>query len=124
MLMFYSDLFEFFQAAARVFQTEKEVGFGINLSQPIVANQVSKLKRTPEVIGNLLWRPFDVRFQSIRNRLAFHQALVKEELHWATMGQLRSTMQGVAERVESHGEDIRLAKLAHRVWKSSSNSIK
>jgi hypothetical protein len=31
-----------------------------------------ELRKTPVVIGQLLWRPFDARFESFQKQLAFH----------------------------------------------------
>ncbi|MCJ1380803.1 hypothetical protein MMC17_003912 [Xylographa soralifera] len=60
---FYEDLFEFFQAVTRLF-TRKS----------------GKLKRTPVVIGQLLWQPFGVRFKKFLEQLGFHQRVLRLEL--------------------------------------------
>jgi len=38
------------------------------------------LKRTPVVIGQLLWKPFNVRFNNILDRLQLHQDALSDEL--------------------------------------------
>lgn len=109
MVMFYSDLFAFFQAVAGVFSDKRGSKFPLVLETAnlMVTDDFAELRRTPFVIGDLLWKPFDVRFQSILGRLQFHQSLLKEELQWATMGSLKSTMRAEAQRGEATREDIR-----------------
>jgi len=38
------------------------------------------LKRTPIVIGQLLWKPFNIRFDNILDRLQLHQDTLSDEL--------------------------------------------
>lgn len=38
------------------------------------------LKRTPIVIGQLLWKPFNVRYNNILDRLQLHQDALSDEL--------------------------------------------
>jgi hypothetical protein len=53
---------------------------------------LSELKRTPVVVGDLLWRPFENRFQDILERMSFHQMVLKDELNLASMKALQSTL--------------------------------
>jgi hypothetical protein len=50
------------------------------------------LKRTPVVITELLWKPFDVRFRDVMERMKFHQKVVKAELEVAAYGKLDVSM--------------------------------
>lgn len=38
------------------------------------------LKRTPIAIGRLLWKPFNVRYNNIQDRLQLHQDALGDEL--------------------------------------------
>jgi len=44
-----------------------------------------------------MWKPFDARFQITLAGIKLHAAVVREELQFATMGQLRSAFQQDAE---------------------------
>ncbi|KAF2103276.1 hypothetical protein NA57DRAFT_72251 [Rhizodiscina lignyota] len=59
----YVDLFHFMQGIIAIF-TKKDGG----------------AKRTPAILANLCWRPFDARFGDILERLKFHQSVVRDEL--------------------------------------------
>ncbi|KAI0451042.1 hypothetical protein F5B21DRAFT_507573 [Xylaria acuta] len=59
----YVDLFQFFEAVARVF-----------------SNKYGKIKRTPLVVADLMWKPFDLRFQTVLESINFHQKIVQKEL--------------------------------------------
>ncbi|KAH7391025.1 hypothetical protein DE146DRAFT_634868 [Phaeosphaeria sp. MPI-PUGE-AT-0046c] len=80
---FYVDIFEFFQAIARVF------------SRPD-----GRLKRSPVVIAELFWRPFDVRFQDLLDRMTFHQEVLDDELKLAGMKDLRSMLKAQVRSVD------------------------
>ncbi|ORY10382.1 hypothetical protein BCR34DRAFT_566803 [Clohesyomyces aquaticus] len=60
---FYLDLFEIFQSIARVFTSKS-----------------GKLKKTPVVISQLIWQPFDVRYANLLQRLDRHNEILKLEL--------------------------------------------
>ncbi|KAF2181881.1 hypothetical protein K469DRAFT_752715 [Zopfia rhizophila CBS 207.26] len=90
LVRFYVDMLEFFQAIARVF------------SRPN-----GKLKRSPIVIADLLWQPFDIRFQDLLERMAFHQGVLKDELQWAGMENLRSIFEAGAKRADDARFDAR-----------------
>lgn len=47
-----------------------------NLSRPYILG----IKKTPIVIAELLWKPFDVRFQGLLEKFTFHRDVVKDEL--------------------------------------------
>lgn len=57
-----------------------------------------ELKRTPLVVTSLMWKPFDVRFQDILEKIKLDQKIVKEELQFASMGGLKTAMQNAAAR--------------------------
>jgi hypothetical protein len=44
-------------------------------------------KSAPIVIASLMWKPFDLRFQSVLAKLKFQQKFLQEELKFATLGQ-------------------------------------
>ncbi|KAL1850418.1 hypothetical protein Daus18300_012952 [Diaporthe australafricana] len=87
----YCHLFEFYGAVARIF-----------------SKKCGKLRRTPFVVTSLMWQPFDTRFQNILEKIKFDQNVVKEELQYASMGDLRAVMQGAAEK----GRQETLARLS------------
>ncbi|OAL52436.1 hypothetical protein IQ07DRAFT_598053 [Pyrenochaeta sp. DS3sAY3a] len=64
---FYLDLFELFKAVARVF-TKKDTG---------------RLKKTRAVVANVLWKPFDVRFANVLQRLDKHRDMLELEIEIA-----------------------------------------
>ncbi|KAF2200065.1 hypothetical protein GQ43DRAFT_90178 [Delitschia confertaspora ATCC 74209] len=90
LVRFYVDMLEFFQAVARVF------------SRPN-----GKLKRSPTVIADLLWRPFDLRFEDILERMKFHQGVLRDELNWAGMEKLRLMFEKEAKRAEDKRAEAR-----------------
>jgi len=47
--------------------------------------KVAELQRSPLVIGSLMWKPFDTRFQHIIDRLTFYQQLLKDEINLANL---------------------------------------
>ena len=58
-----------------------EMAVGANcLSCGLYADIPLELKRTPIVIGQLLWQPFDVRFKNFLDRLGFHRKVLHMEL--------------------------------------------
>ncbi|KAH7155898.1 hypothetical protein EDB81DRAFT_376066 [Dactylonectria macrodidyma] len=59
----YVDMLEIFQAAVRVFTRSS-----------------GKLKRTPVVLGSLLWQPFDVKFQELLEKMEVHKHNITEEV--------------------------------------------
>lgn len=54
------------------------------------------LKRTSVVVASIMWQPFNARFQNILDKIKLDQKIVKEELQFASMGALRTTMQAAA----------------------------
>jgi hypothetical protein len=63
-------------------------------------NDFTELKRTPLVVGELLWKPFDIRFQDILERLKFHQSVLRDELKWAKLGNIQSTFEAEAQKAD------------------------
>lgn len=55
-----------------------------------------ELKRTPLVVTSLMWKPFDVRFQDILEKIKLDQKIVQDELQFASMGGLKTAMQNAA----------------------------
>jgi hypothetical protein len=44
------------------------------------ADDVLELKRTPMVLGSLLWQPFDVRFKELLEKMQVHNHNISEEI--------------------------------------------
>ncbi|CAH0050260.1 unnamed protein product [Clonostachys solani] len=59
----YVDMLEIFQAAVKVF-----------------AKSSGKIKRTPVVLGTLLWKPFDIRFNSLIQKMNVHKENIDAEV--------------------------------------------
>ncbi|CAI6335391.1 unnamed protein product [Periconia digitata] len=114
LMRFYVDILDFFQAVGGVF-----------------TKPCGKLKRTPVVIAELMWCPFETRFQDILERMNHHQSVLKDELQLAFMQTMQHKMdseQKEAERARlesdlerKRAEDARLE--AHRNIKLT-NDIK
>lgn len=45
-----------------------------------------------------MWQPFDARFQNLLEKIKLDQKIVQEELQFASMGNLKTTMQNAAVR--------------------------
>jgi hypothetical protein len=56
-----------------------------------------ELRRTPIVIGQLLWRPFDVRFENFLGRLKFHRQVLQDEQNIIHLKTLVSSIELQAE---------------------------
>jgi hypothetical protein len=76
------------------------------------------------VIADLLWRPFDVRFQEMLERMAFHQKALEDELKLAGMEDLRSTLRAQADRADDARAEVRRnAKLSEEADKKLSEEM-
>ncbi|KAI1320331.1 hypothetical protein F5Y16DRAFT_405634 [Xylariaceae sp. FL0255] len=80
----YVTLFEFFEAVSRVF-----------------SNKHGKVKRTPQVVADLLWKPFDMRFQVILKKIDFHRGIVKEEFQTAHQEAISMELKAMAQTTET-----------------------
>jgi hypothetical protein len=49
------------------------------------------------VLADLMWKPFDLRFQNVVEKTNLHQAIVKEELEFAAMGKIQDETEGLKE---------------------------
>ncbi|KAI0442752.1 hypothetical protein F4803DRAFT_550773 [Xylaria telfairii] len=101
---FYKDLFEFFACVARVF-----------------TKKTGKIKRTPVVVADLMWKPFDVRFQNFLEKIDFHQEVIRETLAFSMQ---RSHTKETLEHSEStfrwqQKHDMIVEKLEERYNKDS-----
>jgi hypothetical protein len=57
------------------------------------------LKKTPFVIGDLMWKPFDSRFSDILHRLENHRKALYEEVHlWHFNASARARARAAADR--------------------------
>ncbi|KAH6679199.1 hypothetical protein B0J14DRAFT_649592 [Halenospora varia] len=83
----YLDVFEFFRAIARLF-TQKD----------------GSLKRTPVVISQLLWRPFDARFTNFSKRLTFHDEVLQNEISTFSIQTQVSTAENLKAQTEQYYE--------------------
>ncbi|KAJ8125434.1 hypothetical protein O1611_g8207 [Lasiodiplodia mahajangana] len=94
----YVDLFQFFEAVARVFSSKD-----------------GRIKRTPQVVADLMWKPFDHRFQIVLERIDFHQKIVQKELEAYSQSSIHlelkkmalDTNQTMAELKKQFGERLR-----------------
>jgi hypothetical protein len=76
---FYVDLFEFFRTVARVFTRKTGSKYNpIKNDHQLIYS--TALRKTPVVIGTLLWQPFDVRFSNFLKRLDFHREVLRIEV--------------------------------------------
>lgn len=51
------------------------------------------LKRTPVVIGDLLWKPFDVRFKEILEQMEYHKKTLMKEVNSSALVKIQSLLQ-------------------------------
>ncbi|KAH8589262.1 hypothetical protein B0O99DRAFT_725637 [Bisporella sp. PMI_857] len=72
----YVDMLEIFQAAVKVFTR----------ASGSLANTSEELKRTPLVLGSLLWQPLDVKYNELLDKMAIHKHNISEEV---TSGSLK-----------------------------------
>ncbi|KAH8675241.1 hypothetical protein BX600DRAFT_431834 [Xylariales sp. PMI_506] len=88
----YVSIFEIFEVAARIFTTRK--------SEP---------RRAPSVYGRLMWKPFDLRFKAIREKIEYHQVIIKEEFDFLMMDDIRSKLEEeeLKRRVARHEARMR-----------------
>ena len=100
---FYVDLFEFFKAVSLVFSQK---GGSKSPREPRIVHELMielEIKRTPIVIGQLLWQPFDTKFEIFLKRLEFHGEVLAQEINTI---QLKS----IASSSEAQGQERRLAQ--------------
>ncbi|RYP78188.1 hypothetical protein DL771_000665 [Monosporascus sp. 5C6A] len=81
----YISLFEVFQDVARVF------------SRPD-----GRVRKPPFVIVDLMWKPLDLRFHNVLEKISFYQSIVKEELDFAAMERLQEEIGELREVQEEH----------------------
>jgi hypothetical protein len=108
----------------KCFLGRAEVSFHLS-SCPIFAHSFAhtELKRTPVVIAELLWRPFESRFQDIIERMKFHQAILKDELDLAVKKSLLSKLDAEMKRAEeARLQAERHAKLSEEIKETLSDS--
>jgi len=48
---------------------------------------MAALRRTPAVIGQLFWHPFDVRFKNIEERFEFHRQNLRDKIGVLSLNQ-------------------------------------
>lgn len=75
----YTDIFQFFQGVARIFSSAdgSKTSLGEDFCRLLI---FLELKRTPVVVGNLMWKPFDVRFHDLLEDMDHHREVVKLQL--------------------------------------------
>ncbi|KAK3386581.1 hypothetical protein B0H63DRAFT_137981 [Podospora didyma] len=75
----YVAIFEFFQAVAGVFSTR------------------GKARATAAVVADLLWKPFDLRFRNVVDKINFHQGIVREELDFTVMTKIQDDIEALQD---------------------------
>jgi NurA-like 5'-3' nuclease len=69
------------------------------------------LKKTPTVIGELLWKPFDIRFRGLLEQLKSHRESVLEELSiWTSRASTEEWQKAALERQNASVERERVKK--------------
>jgi hypothetical protein len=72
-----------------------------------------ELKKTPVVIGQLLWQPFDVRFGNTLRRIDYHREMLKLELNLSHVKITSTIAKSQKEEKDRHEEyEQQLAKFA------------
>lgn len=51
------------------------------------------------VINSLIWKPFDVRFHGILDKIKFDQKIIQGELQYASIGGLESAMRSLEQQI-------------------------
>jgi hypothetical protein len=77
---FYVDVFEIIRGIARVFSQKSGSKFFNAKFHSVPGLILSELKRTPVVITQLLWQPFDIRFANVLRRLDMHRDILNLQL--------------------------------------------
>jgi hypothetical protein len=62
------------------------------------------------IIGDLLWKPFDVRFQEILERIALRQKVVNEELQLCRLNEIQTSIGRVYQASNDASEEMRIAR--------------
>ncbi|KAF3769541.1 hypothetical protein M406DRAFT_66031 [Cryphonectria parasitica EP155] len=83
-------LFQFLAAVARIFTTKE-----------------GKRKRTPVVVGTLMWKPFDLHFEEILEGIGFHQETIKEEMDFLIMNHIEAKLSRQEKEAEAAGRGVR-----------------
>ena len=58
---------------------------------------IIELQKTPIVIAELLWQPFEARFSSFISRLQFHHEVIQQEVRIDNWSTSRKTAEAVFE---------------------------
>ena len=75
------------------------------------ADYWEEMKRTPIVWGNLLWQPFDVKFQGVLERMKTHQHNISEEVKvWKLKTEMKEHTESAKWREHVHEEHKEAAK--------------
>lgn len=86
----YCLLFEFFSAVGRVFSKKD-----------------GRVRKTSAVVASLMWKPFDARFEVTLAKITMHADIVRHELQFAHLGDLRDAFDTEAvEMSRKHHESI------------------
>ena len=62
------------------------------------------------IIGDLLWKPFDVRFQEILERITLRQKVVNEELQLCKLNEIQSFIKRASQTSNDLLEGVRIAR--------------
>ncbi len=77
-----------------------QIDFNVSLTD------FTELKQTPLVIGDLLWKPFDSRFQDTLEWMKFHINLVTEEIQLDSTENLQRILHAQTKQAEDTGEKM------------------
>jgi hypothetical protein len=61
------------------------------------------------IIGDLLWKPFDLRFQEILERIALRQKVVNEELQLYKLNEIQSSIKRASQTSDEALEELRIS---------------
>lgn len=107
----YCLLFEFFSAVGRVF-SKKDGSRSLSLAIPQFAcspefDFIAGVRKTSAVVASLMWKPFDARFEVTLAKITMHADIVRHELQFAHLGDLRDAFDTEAvEMSRKHHESI------------------
>lgn len=62
------------------------------------------------IIGDLLWKPFDIRFQEILERIALRQKVLNEELQLCKLNEIQSSIKRASQASNDALEEMRIAR--------------
>ena len=49
------------------------------------------------MVADLLWKPFDLRFRNVVDKINFHQGIVREELDFTVMAKIQDDIEALQD---------------------------